>query len=64
MTEGLVTRAFEIARHGTCRELAEIERQLTREGYSNVGMHLNGPLLRKQLRETIVAARRQAGSPQ
>lgn len=57
MTEGIVSRAFEIARSGTCRELGEIERQLTREGYSNVGMHLNGPLLRKQLRAAMVASR-------
>ncbi|MBB4858237.1 hypothetical protein HNO88_001556 [Novosphingobium chloroacetimidivorans] len=57
MTADLVTRAFELARSGKYRELIEIERQLTRENYSNVGMHLNGPLLRKQLRAAMVAAK-------
>lgn len=57
MTADLVARAFELARSGKYRELSDIERQLTRESYANVGMHLNAPLLRKQLRAAMVASR-------
>ncbi|MBB4857208.1 hypothetical protein HNO88_000515 [Novosphingobium chloroacetimidivorans] len=53
---GTVTRAFEIARAGTCKNVEDIKRQLKREGYSSVDEHLNGPTIKKQLAAAILAA--------
>ena len=46
---GTVERAFELAKSGTCHDIADIRRQLEKEGYSGVPQHLSGLLIRKQL---------------
>ena len=54
-TVGTVTRAFELARGGTCQRISEIRRQLEREGCRDVGPHLDSPTLKRQLRALINA---------
>jgi hypothetical protein len=51
----VLERAFELARSGAYRELDEIEAALRKEGYYS--QHLDGPLLRRQLRDAIAASR-------
>lgn len=51
-----VERAFELAREGRCRSVAEIRRQLFSERYPAVDSHLAGPTLRKQLAGLMRAA--------
>jgi hypothetical protein len=46
-----IERAYQLAREGPCTSLDDIRRQLDRERYSSVGAHLNGPTLRRQLRQ-------------
>lgn len=48
-----VERAFELARNGTCRSIADIQRTLKREGYANANMHLESGALKKQLRALL-----------
>lgn len=47
-------RAFELARSGKCRTVDDIRRALHSEGY--VTAQIQGPLLRKQLRDLISGA--------
>lgn len=53
-----VERAFQMARSGEFSGLREIAAGLVREGHFDVEEHLEGPLLRRQLREIY---RRSAG---
>jgi chitinase len=53
-----VERAFELARSGECRNVAEIERQLKAEGFDGVAQHLQGAAIKKQLRELCQASAR------
>jgi len=48
-------RAFELAKSGRCRSVDEIRRVLQAEGYGT--LQLEGPLLRKQLRDFILKAK-------
>lgn len=59
---GTVERAFQLARSGTCRTLADIRAQLIRERYAGVSEHLVGPSLRRDLTRLCAAARRGDGS--
>ncbi len=56
----ILERAFELARTGRCPGLDEIRKQLGRELYENVDLHLASPTLRRQLREACLAASRAA----
>ena len=47
--QNIIARAMELARSGGFKNVSEIERQLTREGFSSVSMHLYGQTLRRQL---------------
>jgi len=48
-----IERAYELARSGIVTTVEEIATRLQREGYLDVSHQLNGPLLRKQLRELL-----------
>ncbi len=47
--EGIIARAFEVAREGKCQSLTDIRTQLKREGFSEPHAHLSGSLIKKQL---------------
>ncbi len=47
--QGLMERAFELARSGEFKDLRRLEMALTAEGYEIVASHLGSPLIRKQL---------------
>lgn len=48
----MIERAFELARSGSCRNPADLEAHLKREGYTSVHQHLMGSAsLRKQLND-------------
>jgi hypothetical protein len=49
-------RAFQLARSGEMTAIADIEKQLDREGYDRKVVH-GGPLLRGQLRKLILEAK-------
>lgn len=53
-------RAFQLATSGTCTDVSDIHRKLRAEGYP--GSQIEGPTLRKQLREMIAKARENVGS--
>ncbi len=53
---GTVQRAFEIAKGGHCRTMEDLRQQLKRERYSNIGEHLSGPSIKRQLM-TLMAQR-------
>lgn len=57
MKIGIIERAFELAKSGTCRDMADLQVKLRKEGYSNVASHLDGRSLRKQLASLINAAK-------
>ena len=48
--KNVIERAFELARAGDCRTLAEIRRALSRERYSGVDAHMAGLGIRNQLK--------------
>lgn len=52
---GTIARAFEIAREGNCESIDDIRRQLEREQYQCVRVHLSGALTKKQLGESLKA---------
>ena len=58
--QGIIARAFEIARSGACKTPREIELILSREGYEYAVSHLHGYQFRRQLykamRESITPA--------
>lgn len=45
----IIERAYELARSGDCASMVEIERVLSREGFTNVLAHMSGPTLRRDL---------------
>ena len=51
-------RAFELARSGTCADVAQVRQQLKIEGYPRD--QLTGPSLIRQIRDLCIAA---AGNP-
>lgn len=53
-----IERAFELARSGTCADVADIRRALKKEGYSQIDEHLGGQAIRRQLRDICIEARR------
>jgi hypothetical protein len=55
---GTVERAFQLARSGTCKTLAEIRAQLIKERHVGVSEHLVGPSLRRDLTRLCAEARR------
>ncbi|CAA9519909.1 MAG: hypothetical protein AVDCRST_MAG23-128 [uncultured Sphingosinicella sp.] len=57
MTKSVLERAFELARSGSCRSVAELELRLKREGYEAAASHLRGQSIRKQLRAMVSDAR-------
>lgn len=52
---GAVERAFQLARSGECRSVNEIRKQLLREQWEQVEMHLSGKLIRAQLQKVLKA---------
>jgi len=68
MTErNIIERAFELA--GECGSVAELERRLSREGYSQVKAHLEGRQIRREIasrlnRNPDHRAAQSASSPQ
>ena len=57
MIKGTVERAFELASSGEFRNIAEVQKQLEREGYSSTADHLSGSSIRRQLRVLVKASR-------
>jgi hypothetical protein len=57
-SQGIVERAYQIARTGRAANVDEIKAILKSEGYFNVTGHLAGPVLLKALRGLCIAARR------
>jgi hypothetical protein len=57
--ECIIQRAFSLAASGSFQSVAEIEKALKREGFSQVSDHLSGPSLRNQLKKLL----RQPASP-
>ena len=53
-------RAFDLARSGKCHNVMEIALKLKSEGYSI--QHLEGPMLKTQLRDLIDAAMNRDGT--
>jgi hypothetical protein len=52
----LIERAFELADSGSCENIADLEKKLTRENYDAVLQHLTAPTLRKALASRIRAS--------
>jgi hypothetical protein len=50
-----IERAFQLARAGACRSVADIRQQLTNERYENVHSHLIGAGVQQQLRDALAA---------
>ncbi|RZL73238.1 MAG: hypothetical protein EOP66_12860 [Sphingomonas sp.] len=50
-----VERAFQLARGGACRSIADIRNQLSAEGYEGVHGHLDGMSMKRQLNEALTA---------
>ena len=57
--QGIIARAFEIARSGDCKTLREMETMLSKEGYEKAGSHLHGYQFRRQMLKTM----READTP-
>ena len=57
MDHGIRTleRAFQLARAGDCSSVSDIKKRLIAEGFS--GEQITGPVLSKQLKALILAAR-------
>lgn len=58
----IIERAFDLAGSGNVRNMGEIERALSREGFLNVIEHLSAPSLLTQLKKLM--AGRSANDPQ
>lgn len=52
-----IERAFELARSGTVTRFQDLVSRLRREGYVDVSRQLDGPLIRKQLRDILLSSR-------
>ena len=58
MTDTRITtieRAFQLARGGACRSIADIRSQLSAEGYDGVHSHLDGMSIKRQLNDALTA---------
>jgi hypothetical protein len=53
LAKNTIERAFELAGSGDARSIEDVGRQLRKEHYEAVALHLRGPLVRRQLRELI-----------
>jgi len=64
MPENIIERAFQLARSGQCRSMADIHQQLRREGFIQIQEHLSGRLIKSQLTRLIndAAPQRLSGS--
>lgn len=51
--ECIIQRAFGLAASGSFQTVAELEKALKREGYTQVFEHLSGPSLRNQLKKLL-----------
>jgi hypothetical protein len=51
--DSIIHRAFGLAASGSCRTVAELEKALKREGFTQVSDHLCGPSLRSQLKKLM-----------
>ena len=47
--QGIIARAFEIARSGKCKTRRDMEIMLSKEGFENAVSHLHGYQFRRQL---------------
>ena len=52
---GIIERAFELARSGSCQSVNDIRAQLRAEGYSSIAEHFAGTSIQRQLRALIGA---------
>jgi hypothetical protein len=52
----ILERAFELARTGEYPRVKELEKALSREGYSKGDPHIHSPSVRKQLRFLCLSA--------
>ena len=52
----IVERASIIARSGSVANIGELRKQLTREGYDQVGQHFSSQTLGREIRKMIVEA--------
>jgi hypothetical protein len=57
-----IERAFQLARTGEYRTIELIKKQLSREGYMQVELHLGGSLIKRQLREAMPVLSVEQGS--
>ncbi|MBB4839852.1 hypothetical protein HNP52_002944 [Sphingomonas kyeonggiensis] len=57
MQKSIIERALELAATGEYARIDHIERKLNAEGYTNVASHLDGPTIRRQLRQVASEAR-------
>jgi hypothetical protein len=51
--DSIIQRAFGLAASGSVHTVAELEKALKREGFSQVSDHLSGPSLRIQLKKLM-----------
>jgi hypothetical protein len=52
--DSIIQRAFGLAASGSFQTVAEIEKALKREGFTQVSEHLCGPSLRTQLKKLMM----------
>ena len=50
-----IERAFQLAREGACRSIADIRNQLAAEGYDGIHGHLDGMTIKRQLNAALAA---------
>lgn len=56
MTEHIIERAFELARSGECRRMADIHQQLRSEGFTQIQAYLGGRSIKDQLNKLMAEA--------
>lgn len=59
----IIERAFAMATTGRFHTIAELERALKQEGFSQVSEHLSGPSLRAQLKKLMSQLPRSKAGP-
>ena len=57
MSDTIIERAFQLARSGACRKVADIHQRLRREGFTQVQDHLQGRSIKGQLSKLMADAR-------
>jgi hypothetical protein len=55
--QGTVERAFALAASGDCASVEDIRTRLKREGFTQIGGHLSGLAIRRQLRAICDSAK-------